>query len=72
MPHLLVAGTTNSGKSVLVNAILTSLLLNNSPTDLRLVLVDPKRVELTGYNGIPTWLAPVVVDAERVTGLCNG
>jgi len=68
MPHLLIAGTTNSGKSVLVNAILTSLLLNNSPLDLRLVLVDPKRVELTGYNGIPHLLAPVVVDAERVAG----
>lgn len=66
LPHLLIAGTTNSGKSVLVNAILTSLLLNNSPLDLRLVLVDPKRVELTGYNGIPHLLAPVVVDAERV------
>ena len=68
MPHLLIAGTTNSGKSVLVNAILTSLLLNNTPLDLRLVLVDPKRVELTGYNGIPHLLAPVVVDAERVAG----
>jgi S-DNA-T family DNA segregation ATPase FtsK/SpoIIIE len=66
MPHLLIAGTTNSGKSVLVNAILTSLLLNNSPLDLRLVLVDPKRVELTGYNGIPHLLSPVVVDADRV------
>jgi S-DNA-T family DNA segregation ATPase FtsK/SpoIIIE len=66
MPHLLIAGTTNSGKSVLVNAILTSLLLNNSPLDMRLVLVDPKRVELTGYNGIPHLLAPVVVDADRV------
>jgi S-DNA-T family DNA segregation ATPase FtsK/SpoIIIE len=49
-----------------VNAILTSLLLNNTPLDLRLVLVDPKRVELTGYNGIPHLLAPVVVDADRV------
>lgn len=68
MPHLLIAGTTNSGKSVLVNAILTSMLLNNSPDDLRLVLVDPKRVELTGYNGIPHLLAPVVVDADRVGG----
>jgi S-DNA-T family DNA segregation ATPase FtsK/SpoIIIE len=68
MPHLLIAGTTNSGKSVLVNAILTSLLLNNSPADMRLLLVDPKRVELTGYNGVPHLLAPVVVDAERVTG----
>ena len=68
MPHLLIAGTTNSGKSVLVNAILTSLLLNNTPVDLRLVLVDPKRVELTGYNGVPHLLAPVVVDADRVGG----
>jgi S-DNA-T family DNA segregation ATPase FtsK/SpoIIIE len=68
MPHLLIAGTTNSGKSVLVNALLCSLLLNNSPADLRLLLVDPKRVELTGYNNIPHLLAPVVVDAERVTG----
>ena len=68
MPHMLVAGTTNSGKSVLVNAILTSLLLNNSPADLRLLLVDPKRVELTGYNGIPHLLGPVVVEADRVVG----
>ncbi len=68
MPHLLIAGTTNSGKSVCVNAILSCLLLNNTPDDLRLVLVDPKRVELTGYNGIPHLLAPVVVDAEKVVG----
>ncbi len=68
MPHLLIAGTTNSGKSVCVNSILTSLLLTNSPADLRLVLVDPKRVELTGYNRIPHLLAPVVVDAEKVIG----
>lgn len=68
MPHLLIAGTTGSGKSVCVNAILCGLLLNNTPADLRLVLVDPKRVELTGYNGIPHLLAPVVVDTERVVG----
>lgn len=68
MPHLLIAGTTGSGKSVCVNAILTSLLLYNTPDDLRLVLVDPKRVELTGYNGIPHLLAPVVVEMDRVLG----
>ena len=68
MPHLLIAGTTGSGKSVCVNSILTSFLLHNTPDDLRLILVDPKRVELTGYNGIPHLLAPVVVEMERVIG----
>ena len=68
MPHLLIAGTTGSGKSVLVNALLSCLLLNNTPDDLRMILVDPKRVELTGYNGIPHLLAPVVVEAEQVVG----
>lgn len=68
MPHLLIAGTTGSGKSVCVNGILTCLLLNNKPDDLRLILIDPKRVELTPYNGIPHLLTPVVVDAERVVG----
>ncbi|MGE5250005.1 MAG: DNA translocase FtsK 4TM domain-containing protein [Bacteroidota bacterium] len=68
MPHLLIAGTTGSGKSVCVNAIITCFLLNNTPDDLRIVLVDPKRVELTGYNGIPHLLGPVVVEMERVIG----
>ena len=66
MPHLLIAGTTGSGKSVCINAILCNLLLYNSPRDLRLLLVDPKRVELTGYNGIPHLLAPVVVEMTKV------
>jgi S-DNA-T family DNA segregation ATPase FtsK/SpoIIIE len=68
MPHLLIAGATGSGKSVCVNSIITCLLLHNTPDDLRLLLVDPKRVELSGYNGIPHLLAPVVVDLERVVG----
>lgn len=66
MPHLLIAGATGSGKSVCVNALISCLLINNTPDDLRLIMVDPKRVELTGYNGIPHLLAPVVVDLEKV------
>ncbi len=68
MPHLLIAGATGSGKSVCVNSLISCLLLNNTPDDLRLLMVDPKRVELTGYNGIPHLLAPVVVELERVVG----
>jgi DNA segregation ATPase FtsK/SpoIIIE, S-DNA-T family len=66
MPHLLIAGQTGSGKSVCVNALISCLLINNTPDDLRLIMVDPKRVELSGYNGIPHLLAPVVVELERV------
>jgi S-DNA-T family DNA segregation ATPase FtsK/SpoIIIE len=66
MPHLLIAGATGSGKSVCVNALICCLLAHNTPEDLRLVMVDPKRVELSGYNGIPHLLAPVVVELERV------
>jgi S-DNA-T family DNA segregation ATPase FtsK/SpoIIIE len=66
MPHLLVAGTTGSGKSVCVNTLISCLLLQNTPDKMRFVMVDPKRVELTGFNGVPHLLAPVVVDLERV------
>ena len=69
MPHLLIAGTTGSGKSVCVNAIITALMCYNSPQELRFIMVDPKRVELTGYNGIPHLISPVVVDVEKVTGV---
>ncbi|MFQ5944382.1 MAG: DNA translocase FtsK [Anaerolineales bacterium] len=66
MPHLLIAGTTGSGKSVCVNALVACMLLQNTPQDLRLLMIDPKRVELTSYNGIPHLLVPVIVDLERV------
>lgn len=66
MPHMLIAGTTGSGKSVCVNGIIAALLLQNTPDDLKILMVDPKRVELTGYNGIPHLAMPVVVELERV------
>lgn len=65
MPHLLIAGATGAGKSVFLNDILVSLLYQNSPTDLRLILVDPKRVEFTNYNDIPHLLSPVIVDPHK-------
>ena len=67
LPHLLIAGATGSGKSVCVNSIISCFLLFNTPQDLRLLMVDPKRVELSGYNGIPHLLAPVIVDIKQVT-----
>lgn len=65
MPHLMVAGQTGSGKSVMINDILTSLLYRNSPSDLKLILVDPKQVELTPYNEIPHLLTPVLHEPEK-------
>lgn len=66
MPHLMIAGSTGSGKSVCVNSILLSMLYQNSPKDLRLILIDPKRVELSLYNGIPHLLSDVIVENGKV------
>ncbi len=66
MPHLLIAGATGSGKSVCINAIVACLLFSNAPENLRLMMIDPKRVELTPFNGIPHLLGPVVVDMNEV------
>jgi S-DNA-T family DNA segregation ATPase FtsK/SpoIIIE len=68
MPHLLISGATGSGKSVCMNAIICCLLFNNTPDDLQMLMVDPKMVELVGYNGIPHLIAPVVVNIEQVVG----
>jgi S-DNA-T family DNA segregation ATPase FtsK/SpoIIIE len=69
MPHLLIAGATGSGKSVCVNAIIATLLLTHTPDTLRFLMIDPKMVELTNYNGIPHLLSPVVVELERTVPL---
>lgn len=66
MPHGLIAGTTGSGKSVAIHNLIISLLYRNSPEQLRFIMVDPKRVELTLYNGIPHLLSPVIIDAKKV------
>jgi len=66
MPHLLIAGATGSGKSVCINSIVTCLLFHNTPETLRLLMIDPKMVELVGFNGIPHLLAPVVVELDEI------
>jgi S-DNA-T family DNA segregation ATPase FtsK/SpoIIIE len=65
MPHLLIAGSTGSGKTVCLNSVICCLLLHNSPDDVRFIMIDPKRVELVTFNGIPQLLAPVVVDTDK-------
>ncbi len=71
MPHLLIAGATGSGKSVCINAILLSLLYRAKPSELKLLMIDPKVVELSVYNGIPHLLAPVVTDPQKAANTLN-
>lgn len=71
MPHGLIAGATNSGKSVCVNTVLISLLLKNKPEDLKLILIDPKMVELTPYNDLPHLITPVITDAKMAAAALN-
>ena len=72
LPHMLIAGATGSGKSVQINSIIASFLLTKTPDQLRLLMVDPKRVELTPFNGIPHLIQPVIVEAEEVTESLRG
>lgn len=71
MPHVLIAGSTGSGKSVCINTIITSILYKASPDDVKLIMIDPKVVELGVYNGIPHLLIPVVTDPKRAAGALN-
>lgn len=66
MPHVLIAGTTGSGKSIAMNAFISTILFRASPDEVKLILIDPKRVEMTGYNGIPHLLTPVIVEQDKI------
>jgi S-DNA-T family DNA segregation ATPase FtsK/SpoIIIE len=71
MPHVLIAGTTGSGKSVCINAIITCLVMNNQPEDLKMVMIDPKMVELVRWNGLPHLLGKVETDLDRIVGVLH-
>lgn len=71
MPHMLIAGATGAGKSVCINTLITSLIYKSSPKDVKLIMIDPKVVELSIYNGIPHLMTPVVTDPEKATGTLN-
>ncbi len=68
MPHLLIAGATGSGKTVCLNAIICCILMNNTPSEVKFIMIDPKRVELTPYNSMPHLAAPVIVDVDKAIG----
>lgn len=72
LPHILIAGSTGAGKSVMINSIVASFLLTNAPDQLRILMIDPKRVELTPFNGIPHLICPVIVNADEANGSLRG
>ena len=72
MPHLLIAGTTGSGKSVCLNSMIVSILYNAHPDEVKLLMIDPKKVELSIYNGIPHLLVPVVSDPRKAQARSAG